>query len=119
MIDTPLEITGGLPYNRLIRVKNAALTWPEEEDFEVRSQIRVSPSPKATLKGALTPFITKSIEGDDIVLEMNLTGAQTSVLPGGYYDIVISDVGSTDSRGIRVLKGKITVDHTVTGGGDG
>jgi hypothetical protein len=115
MIETPLEITGGLPYNRRIRVKNAALTWPTEDDFEVRSEIRVGPSSDSRLKASLVEYITPSVEDDDILLDLNLTGSVTRTLPGGYYDIIVSDAGSMDNRAIRVLGGKLTIKPLVTG----
>lgn len=115
MIMTDIEIVGGLPYNRRIRVKDAALTWPTLDDFEVASHVRVSESRLSTLKAILTPYIFPSIEGPDIVLDLNLTGSDTRTLSGGYYDIVVSDKGSTDSRAIRALGGKLKIQPLVTG----
>lgn len=116
MVDTSLDITGGLPYNRRVRVVNGAITWPTIDDFEVASEIRVSADKGAKLKGSLTPFIESSVEEDDILLDIRLSGAQTRTLPNGFYDIVISDVGSADHRSIRVLKGRVNVTPLVTGG---
>lgn len=115
MVETPLDITAGLPYNRRIRVKDAAVTWPTVEDFEVRSDVRVGPSSNSTLKAVLTPYISTSVDGQDLVLDLNLSGTETRALSGGYYDIVVSDPGETDNRAIVVLGGKLTIKPLVTG----
>ena len=115
MLMTDLTLVGGLPYSRRIRVKKAAITWPTTNDFEVRSQVRVSASKSATLKATLTPYISASVDGEDIVLDLHMNGGSTRTLSGGYYDIVLSDKGSMDSRAIRVLGGKLTIQPLVTG----
>lgn len=115
MMNTDLNIVSCLPYNRRIRVKGAAATWPTVDDLEVRSDIRVSADKRSTLKSSLTPFITPSIIGEDVVLDLNLTGDQSETLSGGYYDIVVGDAGHIENRAIRVLGGKLTVKPLVTG----
>lgn len=116
MILTDLTIVKGLPYRRSIRVKNGTNVWPTVDDFEVRSQVRVSDDPRSTLKTDLASFITSRVEGADIVLDLAMTGAETRTIHGGYYDIVVSDKGSTDINAIRVLGGKFNVKPLITGG---
>lgn len=108
-------LTAGLPYNRKIRAIGAAKVWPTLEDFEVLSQIRSERSSSSRLLGSLLPYLSASIDGDDIVLDLEMTGAQTRQTPEGFYDIIISDPGSTDLRAISVLSGRVVVGSLVTG----
>lgn len=116
MIFTDLTIVKGLPYRRSIRVKGGVNVWPTVDDFEVRSQVRVSDDPSSTLKTDLAPYITARIDGLDIVLDLAMTGAESRTVLGGYYDIVVSDKGHTDLNAIRVLGGKFNVKPLITGG---
>lgn len=116
MNETTLDITGGLPYSRRIRITNGVNVWPTLDDFEVRSEVRASPHGASKLKATLSQFITPSIDGNDIVLDLQMTGSDTRALSNGYYDIVVTDKGSTDLRGLRVLRGQLTVDQLITGG---
>lgn len=113
-----LEMTAGLPYSRRFRVQDGKLVWPTLDTFEVRSQIRKRKTPTSELLGALTPFLTPSYDEDDIVVDLELTGAQTREVVGGYYDIIISDVGTTDARAIPIASGKVKVGTLVTEAAD-
>lgn len=114
-VETPLDIVGGLPYQRQIRIKNGTSIFPVLSQLEVKSQVRVAPDMDSTLRYTLTPHITPSIDGADIVLDLALTGQDTRLMPSGYYDIILSDPGAVDLRAIRVLGGKIKVHPLVTG----
>jgi hypothetical protein len=116
MVEVDLDVIGGLPYSRRIRITDGVNTWPTLDDFEVRSEVRVSRSSSSTLRATLGIFITSSIDGNDIVLDLQMTGSDTRSLLGGYYDIVVSDKGDVDLRGIRVLTGQLRVDQLITGG---
>lgn len=110
-----LAMTAGLPYRRRFRVTGAAVVWPTVPDFEVRSQIRAGKDETTELLYNLAQHITPSIDVDDIVLDLELTGAQTRLVPHkGYYDMIISDPGVTDARAIPVSYGKIKVGLLVT-----
>lgn len=114
-----LELTSGLPYSRVVRVTGGTSIWPTLGDFEVRSQIRSGPSEDSTLLGSLMPYITPSIDGLDILVTIDMTGAETYNVPTGYYDIVLSDIGTTDVRAIPVLSGKVKVGSLTTAASDG
>ena len=114
-----LIITAGLPFGRRVRVSGGTNVWPTLVDFEVRSQIRREPNSISELLGDLRPYITPSIDGVDIVLDIEMSGAQTRLIPEGYFDIVISDPGSTDTRAISVLTGRIKIKTLVTAVTDG
>lgn len=111
---TDLRIVAGLPYSRRIRVVGAAATWPTVEDFEVRSQVRTGRGPTSTLLFALADYLTPSVEGGDIILDLHMTGSQTRQIKAGFYDIVISDPGEVDERAIRALHGSISIGSLTT-----
>lgn len=113
-----LAMTAGLPYARRFRVQGGKLVWSNLDQMEVRSQIRQRKTPTSPLVGALTPFLTASYEGDDILIDLELTGAQTRAMVKGYYDIIISDVGTTDARALPVASGKVKVSTLVTEAAD-
>lgn len=118
---TPVDLvlTAGLPYSRKIRVTGGTGVWPTLGDFEVRSQIRREQDSNSALLGDLKPYLTPSIDGLDIVLDLVLSGAQTKTIPSGYYDIVLSDPGAVDARAISVLSGQVKVKTLVTAMSDG
>jgi hypothetical protein len=109
MTETDLILRAGLPFARRFRVLGATAVWPDLPSFEVRSQVRARKSPDSELKMDLAQFITMSIEGEDIVGDISLTGSETYTLTSGYYDVVLSDPGTTDARLIPVLEGDFKV----------
>ena len=114
-----LAMTAGLPYRRRIRVTGATSMWPTLDDFEVRSQIRAGRDVNSQFLHDLGQYITPSIEGDDIILTLELTGAQTRLLPvKGNYDVIISDPGVDDAKALPALSGKIKVGQLITGPAD-
>ena len=113
-----LIIRAGLPYRRRARVTGAANIWPTSSDFEVRCQVRVSPDARSTLKATLTPFLTGTIDGEDVLVDLEMTGQQTRNLPGGYYDIVLSDLGVGDARAMTILFGQLKIQPLVTSASD-
>lgn len=115
MVDVDLNVTGGLPYARRIRIRDGTKVWPSVDDFEVRSEVRSSNKYSSRLKFTLSPYITSSIDGSDIVLDLRMTGSETRQLYGGFYDMIVSDKGGADVRAIRILKGRLLVEHLVTG----
>lgn len=112
--DVNLVITAGLPYSRRIRIKDGKNVWTSLDDFEIRSQVRAGPTQRAKLKASLESFFTPSYDGNDIVLDFSMTGSATSSLSKGYYDVIISDKGAVDTRGIKVMGGILTVRPLVT-----
>lgn len=119
MESVTLAMTAGLPYHRRVRVMNGKALWPTLDSFEVRSQIREGKTEATALLGVLTPYLTKSFDGVDIVVDIDLTGEQTREIPiSGSYDIVISDPGPEDARAFPILAGKIKVKALVTAATD-
>jgi hypothetical protein len=111
---TPLDVQAGIPYSRRIRITNGKNLWANLADFEVRSQVRAGRQITSQLKADLGPFLVASFDGNDIVIDLTLTGADTRALVGGNYDILVTDTGATDARGLRVLHGNLTVAPTTT-----
>lgn len=108
-VETDLVLRAGLPYARRFRVVGATAIWPTLDDLEVRAQVRKRKSPDSDLVTNLGQFITMSVEGEDFVGDISLTGEQTYPLVSGNYDIVFSDPGVTDARLIPVLEGGFKV----------
>lgn len=119
-VSQPVELilTAGLPYNRRFRVIDGVNVWPTEYTYEARSHIRVAKTFTSRLLFDLTPFLTVTIEGNDILVTLALTGEDTrAIAPGkGYYDIILSDVGAEDDRAISISSGTVTVKTIVTAG---
>jgi hypothetical protein len=113
-----LSITAGLPYSRRMRVSGAKSVWPTADAYEVRSQIRVGKDVSSALVAELTPFLSASYDGTDIVVELELTGAETRTLGPGNYDIIISDKGAVDANGLTILSGKVKIKSTITAATD-
>lgn len=109
MTDTDLTLRAGVPYARRFRVVGAANVWPTLGDVEVRGQVRARRSHDAALVLDLAPYITPSIEGEDIVGDISMTGAETRTMVSGHYDIVLSDPGDVDARLVPVLQGEFKV----------
>lgn len=113
-----LSLTAGLPYSRRARVIGAANIWSAVDQFEVRSQVRAGKTESSLFLFDLRPYLTPTIDGEDIVIDLVLTGHDTRLVPKGYYDIIISDPGETDARALPVLSGKIKVNLLVTAATD-
>lgn len=113
-----LSVVAGLPYRRRFRVVNGTSLWATLDAFEVRSQIRDGKTTEATLLGSLVPHLTPSIDNLDIVIDLDMSGADTRALPAGYYDIILSDVGTEDERGLRISNGKIKIGSLITAATD-
>lgn len=114
MTTVDLHITAGLPYHRRMRIVGGASAWPTLQHFEVKSHVRSSESHKATLRFDFTPFLSREIDGSDIVVDLKLTGKDTKSVKSGYYDLIISDVGEVDARAIPVLSGRVILTRVVT-----
>lgn len=114
-VEAPItNITAGLPFARRIRVANGKNFWSELTDFEVRMQVRASKAYTSELLFDFTPWLVTTFDGNDIVIDWNLTGAQTRAVKSGYFDLVLSDVGTTDGSAIRALSGYFKVSSTTT-----
>lgn len=120
---TDLTIKAGRPFAREIRAVGQAAVWPNVNAVEVRSQARIGRSEQYPLidpaLGNLHQFMDLRIDGADVVIDMALTGADTRALAehitaNTFYDVWLSDVGTTDERALQLLEGRLIVEHTIT-----
>lgn len=114
---TRFDVKAGLPFARRVRITDGKNIWTDEGDFEARMQIRAVDRADGALRFDFTPFLSQSIDANDILIEWNLSGSQTRELKEGYYDLMISDVGEIDTKAIRVLYGYVNVIPAMTSGG--
>lgn len=111
---TTLSVQAGEPYTLHITLTDGKDTWPSLDDCEVRAQIRRYRSATSDLILDLTPFLTATFDGNNITVDLALTGGQTRTLRGGHYDVVISDTGTSDERAIVLVHGTVDVTPIVT-----
>lgn len=111
---TPLKMQAGVPYARRIRVEDGKNVWSTLDAFEVHSEVRATASVNAPLHGNLGQYMTPSFDGNDIVIDLALTGQQTRTLQSGYYDVLLTDAGSADAKGLLILFGPLTVKPVTT-----
>lgn len=108
------DVKAGLPFARQIRITNGKNIWATLEAFEARMHIREERDVTSSLKYDFSPHIIKSFDVDDIVLAWSLTGAQTRELSSGYFNLLVSDIGSVDDRAIQVIFGYLNLLPTTT-----
>lgn len=87
--------------------------WETVEALEVRAQVRAGRTVDSRLRFDLTPFLVPSIDGEDVVVDLVLTGADTRLVQPGYFDVLVTDVGGADAQGVRV-PGVLVVSPTTT-----
>lgn len=122
---TSFDLTAGAPFIKTFRVKNAKLVWASIDDLEVHAHLRTGLSSKTTLVADLRDYMTYVYDGNDLVITLQMTGADTRTIYNrmpeekiAYFNIVVSDLGTVDSRAIVIPV--ITVkasDITVSSGG--
>jgi hypothetical protein len=110
----PFHITSGIPFAKTVE---ATLTdgrgwWTLESQFEVLCQIREAADVDSTLLLDLKQFLTITfVPGTDpdlVTIDLVMTGADTRLLTtSGFYDMVISDALSVDSRAISLIDGPV------------
>lgn len=115
---TNLSITAGLPFAKSYRIVEGAQVWPGLDNFEVRSHVRQQKRPDSLLLFDLTPHIEATLDGDDILIKIEMTGAETRTVKAGKYDIVVSDDGPEDARALVVDSGTVRVGVITTGASD-
>lgn len=114
-----ITITRGLPFSRTIRVTGGKNIWPNLVDFEVRSHLRKKKDPTSLLILVLHDYMEKSYgvdtQADDIIITWTMTGAETlEITDKGYFDVLLSDPGADDERGLRAVMGSIKLEDLTT-----
>ncbi len=120
VVETNFTIIRGLPFRREIRIEGGKNVWSGLSDFEVRAQLRKKKAMDSELICDLHTFMTKAYgvdtQVDDIIITWSMTGSETlsALTAKGYYDVIVSDSGSTDARAIEALSGVIALDGITT-----
>jgi len=111
MIDEPLTITSGLPFAKEINISLPVdrTWWLELIDFEILMQIREEKSRSSTLVMDMADFLTiTKLDANNFRTNIRMNGSDTrTLLRGGFYDIIMSDPGTTDGRAYVILKGPV------------
>lgn len=116
MAQTNFTMQAGVPFSRVIRVVDGKNIWATENTYEIRAQLRKTQHEDSELIAELHPFMSRAYDLNDIVITWTMTGADVRTLRRGNYDIVLSDVGVTDAKAVRILSGLISVSPGPTAG---
>lgn len=115
-----LDVTNGVPFSRVIGIAlpHDRDWWTAVSDFEFLMQVREKPSTNACLIIDLAPYLSWSMtDADNVLLNFVMTGNDTrKICANGYYDLIMSDVGTIDVRAKILIAGQVRVKNTVTAG---
>lgn len=113
-----LEITAGLPFSKTFAVTltEGRSYWNEVNQFEVLAQVRKKKERTSDLVLDLAGFISVTkVNANLFVFELKMSGLQTRSLSApGFYDILMSDPGTTDNRAYIISHGKVRRDTVIT-----
>lgn len=112
----PLEIVPGAPRDMRVRIRNGKTTWPSLDQVEARLQVRQDESERAPLVVDLTPHLVLSYDENDLLILLHLTGNETRPLARkrGFYDLWVSDPGTSDLRAAQLIHGPFVGGTVVT-----
>lgn len=122
-----LTMTSGRPLSQVIRVVDAKNIWPTVEELEVRAQLRTGKSTSDALIANLHDYMTWVFDVDDLVISWTMTGEETRDLYAltwgyfktGYFNVIVSDIGTVDGRALVVPTVSLkAVPTTTTASGD-
>lgn len=104
-------ITAGLPFLKSIvaTLPQGRTWWVNRSDFEVLCQIREAADESSPLILDLVQYLTVSFDdADRVTIDLLMAGEETrNVTKSGYYDVILSDVGTRDARAVVLLEGPI------------
>ena len=107
---TILPLVQGVPLDLSITVEGGAARYPD--GHEVRGEIRSTPAGR-TLLFALTPYLSSAVVGEDVVVDLHLTGAQTRQISGGALDVFIAE-GPEQAQALRIFDARLEVTRAIT-----
>jgi hypothetical protein len=108
-----LVLTQGVPYAQEFRFVGAAAVWPGAEGCQALAQVRERVT-DSTVMLDLTPDLVVSVDGDDVLVTLTLTGAQTRTLSAnGFYDLYLTDSDGSATHAVRVA-GRVLITLAVT-----
>ena len=111
------SITAGLPFSKtfIITLPTGRSWWLQRQNFEVRAQIREKPDTSSTLILDLIDYINVTYASNVITVYLQMSGEDTRKLTrSGFYDLIVSDVGTTDQRAYKIVEGPARVSPLVT-----
>lgn len=112
------NITQGLPFSKVINVTlpTGRTWWLNSSQVQFLMQIREKPSRDSTLILDMSPYLSFSFISTDLVrINLAMTGENTRLfLKSGYYDIIASDVGTTDARAFVLFEGYVKKKTLIT-----
>lgn len=113
----------GLPFTMQVRLVDGKNIWPTLDSFEVRSEFRTEQDTSSRLLSDLAPFMIPTYgvddQANDIIITWSMKGDETRPFKtvSGFFDIILSDPGVVDDRGILILAGELEFEMTVTNTG--
>lgn len=114
----PLNIRSGVPFTFefVVTLPSGRSWWTDISQFEILAQIRDLPAYTSRLQFDLSKFFTVTLDAPDAyMVRLFLTGEQTRLITrSGYYDVIMSDVGTTDARAEVLLAGQVLLNSVVT-----
>jgi hypothetical protein len=112
------NITQGLPFSKVINVTlpTGRTWWLNNSQVQFLMQVREKPSRDSTLILDMSPYLSFSFISTDLVrINLAMTGQNTRLfLKSGYYDIIASDVGTTDARAFVLFQGSVKKKMLIT-----
>ena len=111
------SITAGLPFSKtcIITLPTGRSWWLQRQNFEVRAQIREKPDTASGLILDLLDYITFTYANNVITVYLQMSGEDTrKITRSGFYDLVVSDVGTTDARAYKIIEGPARITPLVT-----
>ena len=104
-------ITSGLPFSKVINITlpSDRTWWLNNTQVEILMQIREKPNRDSTLILDMSSYLTFSFITDDLVrCFIEMTGEETRDFEkSGYYDFIVSDIGTVDARAYRLFAGSV------------
>ena len=111
------SITAGLPFSKTFIIARPAgrSWWLQQQNFEVRAQIREKPDASSTLILDLLDYITVTYANNVITVYLQMSGEDTrKLMRSGFYDLIVSDVGTIDQRAYKIVEGPARISQLVT-----
>lgn len=111
MADADFKVRAGKPFHCSFRCVGLTAIWPDVDTLEVRAQMRQGKDTGTQLIANLHEHMTWSYDGDDLVIDWAMNGAETRALYAvdmglhgklGYLNVIVSDTGSDDERAVVI-----------------
>lgn len=109
-----LTISQGEPLEAQATVTDGAARW--DSGLQVYGEIRPEAGSDILILD-LRPYLTAVNVGADTVVTLAVPGSVTRGLnAGGRYDVFVSEPGAAQAKALRVMRGAVNLDESVTVG---